>query len=140
MFRTLVLIGGFVLLTAADSPPALEKAFRGTIISTYPDGRTAELWMSPGGTYVSMGRKHDRHSGTWKVKGDKVCFKRGLFGYCTALPSGSAPFTTRAVTGETIQVRLVPGRRGGRAGWGGSESRAPATSWPRRRTPGSARR
>ncbi|HEY1878920.1 MAG TPA: hypothetical protein VGG68_03200 [Caulobacteraceae bacterium] len=116
MFRTLALIGGLVLLTAADSPPALESAFKGTIISTYPDGRTAELWMSPGGTYVSMGRKHDRHTGTWKVKGDKVCFKRGMFGYCTAIPTESASFTTKAVTGETIQVRLVPGRREGHDG------------------------
>jgi hypothetical protein len=111
MLRSLGLIAGLVLLTAADAPPTLEKAFTGTIVSTYPDGRTAELWMSPSGTYVSEGRKHDRHSGTWKVKGDKVCFKRGLFGYCTALPSGDRPFTTKAVTGETIQVRLVPGRR-----------------------------
>jgi hypothetical protein len=105
------LIAGLVLLTAAEAPPALQKAFAGTIVSTYPDGRTAELWMSPGGTYTSEGRRHDRHSGHWKLKGDKVCFNRGLFGYCTAMPSESA-FTTKAVTGETIQVRLVPGRAG----------------------------
>lgn len=116
MLRTLMLAGALVLLTAADRPATLEKAFSGTIISTYPDGRTAELWMNPDGTYVSMGRRHDRHSGTWKVKGDKVCFKRGLFGYCTALPSGNGSFTTKAVTGETIQVRLEPGRRGDNAG------------------------
>ena len=116
MIRNLALAAGLVLLTAAHAAPTLEKAFKSTIVSTYPDGRTAELWMSPDGKYVSMGRKHDRHTGTWKVKGDKVCFKRGLFGYCTALPSGNAPFTTKAVTGETIQVRLVPGRRGEDAG------------------------
>lgn len=112
MFRNLALIGGLILLTAADSPPALEKAFNGTVVSTYPDGRTAELWMKRDGTYVSEGRRHDRHTGTWKVKGDKVCFKRGLFGYCTELPSGEKPFTTKAITGETIQVRLVRGRQG----------------------------
>ena len=110
------LIGGLVLLTAATAakkPAALEKAFGGTIVSTYPDGRKAELWMNPSGTFTSMGRRHDRHSGRWTLKGDKVCFKRGLFGYCTVIPtSEGAAFTTKAVTGETIQVRLVPGRQG----------------------------
>ena len=116
MLRYLGLIGGLVLLTAASAPPpALEKAFTGTIVSTYPDGRTAKLWMKPSGDYVSMGHRHDRHTGHWVLKGEKVCFKRGLFGYCTALPSENS-FTTKAVTGETIQVRLVPGREGETAG------------------------
>jgi hypothetical protein len=113
MLQSLGLIGGMVLLAtaSASAPPALEKAFRGTIVSTYPDGRTAELWMNPDGTYTSMGRRHDRHSGHWALKGDKVCFKRGLFGYCTAIPSES-DFSTKAVTGEPIKVRLTPGRDG----------------------------
>ena len=116
MLRILGPIGALVLLTAADAPPALEKAFTGTIVSTYPDGRTAELWMNPSGTYTSMGRRHDRHSGQWTLKGDKVCFRRGLLGYCTLFPTGQASFTTRAITAETIQVRLVPGRQGENAG------------------------
>src|SRR5436190_10644124 len=115
LLRTLGLIGGLVLLTAAAPPPSLDKAFKGTIVSTYPDGRTAKLWMSPSGTYVSEGRRHDRHSGRWTVKGEKVCFKRGLFGYCTQIPTETS-FTTKAVTGERIQVRVAPGREGERAG------------------------
>jgi hypothetical protein len=67
--------------------------------------------MNPDGTFVNEGRRHERHKGKWKVSGDKVCFKRGIFGYCTAIPSGDEPFTTKAVTGETIQVRLKPGRQ-----------------------------
>jgi hypothetical protein len=114
--RMLAPLGALLLLAAADAPPALQKAFAGTIVSTYPDGRTAELWMNPSGTYTSMGRRHDRHSGHWKLKGDKVCFKRGLFGYCTAIPESGRSFTTKAVTGETIQVRLVPGRQGETSG------------------------
>lgn len=114
MLRVLGVIGASVLLMAATAPSDLEKAFRGTIVSTYPDGRTAKLWMAPSGTYTSMGRRHDRHSGHWTLKGDKVCFKRGLFGYCTAIPTETS-FTTKAVTGETIQVRLTPGREGEQA-------------------------
>ena len=116
MLRTLGLVGGLVLLTAAaPPPPSLQKAFKSTIVSTYPDGRIAKLWMNPSGTFTSMGRRHDRHTGRWAVKGDKVCFKRGLFGYCTAIP-GDTAFTTKAVTGETIQVKLEPGRKGESAG------------------------
>jgi hypothetical protein len=111
MIPTLGALAGMALLTAAAAPPQLEKAFHGTIVSTYPDGRTAKLWMKPDGNFTSMGRRHDRHRGRWSLKGDKVCFKRGLFGYCTALPTDSV-FTTKAVTGEQIKVRLVPGRAG----------------------------
>lgn len=113
------MISGLVLTAVAGAPappPTLEKAFHGTIVSTYPDGRTAELWLNPNGTYTSMGRRHDRHSGRWNLKGDKVCFRRFWFTYCTEIPATQADFTTRAVTGETIRVRLVPGRNGERAG------------------------
>ena len=113
MLRSVGLLGASLLLVAAaPPPPSLQKAFTGTIVSTYPDGRIAKLWMKPSGEFTSEGRRHDRHTGRWSVKGDKVCFKRGLFGYCTALPTGARSFTTKAVTGETIQVRLEPGRAG----------------------------
>ena len=116
MIRILSLAGAAVLLMAAAPPPQLQKAFAGTIVSTYPDGRTAELWMKPDGQFTSMGRRHDRHAGHWKLSGDTVCFKRGFFGYCTAIPTDGNSFTTKAVTGETIQVRLEPGRKGESAG------------------------
>jgi len=118
MLRIVGLMGMFVMLAAAAAappPPELQKAFSGTIVSTYPDGRIAKLWMNPDGTFASEGRRHDRHKGRWSVKGEKVCFKRGLFGYCTQMPSDSE-FTTKAVTGEKIRVRLEPGRKGEKAG------------------------
>jgi hypothetical protein len=110
MLKTSALLAAAVLLTAA-APAALQPAFTGTIVSTYPDGRTAELWMNPSGSFTSEGRRHDRHTGRWTLNGDKVCFHRGLGQFCTPIPS-SAEFTTRAFTGETIKVRVVPGRRG----------------------------
>jgi hypothetical protein len=103
-------------LAASDAPPVLDKAFEGTIVSTYPDGRKSELWMRKDHTFTSEGRRHDRHTGTWSVKGSKVCFRRGIFGYCTAVPTSDSDFTMKAVTGETVRVRLVPGRAGEHAG------------------------
>lgn len=113
MLRILTVIAGIVFLTAAASPQssALKKAFTGTIVSTYPDGRTADLWLNPNGTFVSIGRNHDRTTGRWGLRGEKVCFTRLVFTWCTKMPNGVAPFTTKAVTGETIQVRLAPGRQ-----------------------------
>jgi hypothetical protein len=120
MIRISGLIGLAALMAAtsaaAEAPPALKKAFAGTIVSTYPDGRKAELWLNPDGSYTSEGRRHDRHRGRWKMKGDNVCFKRMIFTYCTAVPSDAGSFTTKAVTGETIRVRLEPGRRGEQEG------------------------
>jgi hypothetical protein len=117
MLRILGLTGVALLLMAASepAPPALEKAFNGTIVSTYPDGRKAELWLHPDGSYTSEGRRHDRHTGRWKLRGERVCFKRMMFTYCTPIPNGTA-ITTKAVTGETIHVRLEPGRGSEKSG------------------------
>lgn len=114
MMKPLLLTAALVVCTA-DAPAALQKAFEGTVVSTYPDGRTSELWLQPNGDYTAMGRKHERTGGHWSIKGDKLCFKRthpwAPFGYCMALPTETT-FTTKAVTGEMIQVRLEPGRSG----------------------------
>jgi hypothetical protein len=106
-----------VMLAAAAPPPAIQKAFGNTIVSTYPDNRTAELWLHPSGAYDAMGRRGDRSSGHWRIKGDKLCLKQDrpatlpFFSYCTPIPSEDT-WTAKAVTGERIQVRLVKGRRG----------------------------
>ncbi|HTK35907.1 MAG TPA: hypothetical protein VL358_11560 [Caulobacteraceae bacterium] len=110
-----------VLCTAADKPaptnPGLAKAFRGTVVSTYPDGRQAELWLNPDGSYTAEGRRHDRSSGHWKLKDDdRICLRQSQpptlpFSYCTSVPDGGAGgWSAKAVTGEKIQVRIVAGR------------------------------
>ena len=105
-----------VMLGAASPPPIIQRAFKNTIVSTYPDNRKAELWLQASGTYAAMGRRGDRSNGRWRIKGDRLCLKQDhpatlpFFRYCTPIPSQDH-WTTKAVTGETIQVRLVKGRR-----------------------------
>lgn len=98
---------------AADAPEALKRAFGNTIVSTYPDGRTGLLWLKADGSYTAKGRRRTPSSGTWSVKGERICLKqtkpsRGPFSYCTALPSGES-WSARAVTGERITVKLHKG-------------------------------
>src|SRR5207249_1593703 len=67
---------GLAVLCGAADRSLVSAAFGNTIVSTYPDGRTAELWLHPDGGYDAMGRRKDPSSGHWKVKGEKVCLKQ----------------------------------------------------------------
>lgn len=115
-----IIIAALALSAAAraDAPPTqLQQAFGNTILSTYPDGRTARLWLQPNGAYTAEGRRRDPSSGHWKVSGQRICLTQSRpiaspFAYCTAVPSGSmgTVWSARAVTGETIRVKIVQGR------------------------------
>jgi hypothetical protein len=105
--------------TAASSSP-VDEAFGNTVVSTYPDGRTAELWLAPDGSYTGQGRHHDMSSGHWKVEGAKLCLKQSRpiafpFSYCPPLPSSGlgAPWAGKAPTGEVTQIKLVHGHVAG---------------------------
>jgi hypothetical protein len=119
--RPFALVPVLVALGAAGPPPMIQKAFGNTIVSTYPDNRQARLWLQPSGAYTAMGRRGDVTNGHWKIDGAKLCLKQDhpaiarLFSYCTPIPT-SRSWTTKAVTGETIQVRLVKGGRKAAAG------------------------
>ena len=94
----------------ADS---VQKAFGNTIVFTYPDGRTALLWLRPGGEFSGKGRRRLLYSGTWAEKGDKLCLKQSRpiplpFSYCTPIPSGPH-WTGKAITGEPLTLKLLPG-------------------------------
>lgn len=115
-FAGLVVLGG-----AAPSPVA--QAFGGTIVSTYPDGRTAELWLKPDGGYSAKGRRGDGSSGHWKINGEKLCLTQSSplpipFSFCTGLPAGGLhqAWSSKAVSGEPIRVKLVKGRFEGKTG------------------------
>jgi hypothetical protein len=106
---------------AADAVPSdkralLDKAFGSTIVSTYPDGRQAELWLKADGSYTAEGRRHDPSKGHWDVKNDKLCLHPSNipFSWCTGVPPGgmSRPWSAKAATGEPITIKLVKGMHG----------------------------
>jgi hypothetical protein len=118
-----VAVGAALCCLAAapqKSNPALEVAFNNTVVSTYPDGRHAELWLNRDGTYKAMGRRKDLSDGHWSLKGGKVCLRQSHplavpFSYCTPLRAGGVgtSWAAKAVTGEAVKVKIVAGRTGG---------------------------
>ena len=101
---------------AANGSP-VQSAFGNTIVSTYPDGRTGLLWLNANGTYTAKGRRRTPSSGTWTVRGRKVCLKQNEpgaapFAFCTAFRPGGVgtSWIAKAVTGEKISIKLVAGR------------------------------
>jgi hypothetical protein len=126
MIRKLALAGGaaaLILAGVAQAASPMSGAFGNTILSTYPDGRTAELWLHPDGRYDAEGRKGDASSGQWSTKGEKLCLKQvkpssSFIAFCRPMPAEglAAGYSTKAVTGETIKVKLVHGRAKGHQG------------------------
>ena len=115
---SIVLAAASVLAAGAPALAAsLDEAFNNTIVSTYPDGRTARLWLNKDGSYTAEGRRHDPSSGHWTMKGDKVCLRQSKpmsvpFKFCTPAFQGGvgSTWSAKAVTGEPIRVKLVAGR------------------------------
>ena len=123
MMRPFAFLGLCAMLIgsgAMTAPPSVEKTFGNTIVSTYPDGRTAELWLQADGAYTGKGRRGERSSGRWRVTGERLCLKQSRpisapFSFCTVIPDGGvgADWSTKAVTGELIRVNLVKGSYSG---------------------------
>ncbi len=119
MIATLLFAATLASASGRADPSPLQAAFGATIVSTYPDGRTARLWLHPDGAYDAQGRRRDQSSGHWSLKGDKVCLRQSRpfpapFAYCASVPHGGvgASWSGKAVTGESIQLKLVAGRGG----------------------------
>ena len=102
---------------ASPTEHDLAPAFGNTLLSTYPDGRTARMWLQPGGRFEGRGRRGGLSSGTWRVRDGQVCFSQrqplplpGSF--CTPIVPGGigSHWAAKAVTGETIRVDLIAGR------------------------------
>jgi hypothetical protein len=119
--RTLALAAGLLAVAIAAPAPSMAApdvgvAFGNTVVSTYPDGRTALLWLKADGSYTAIGRRKKPSSGRWSLKGAKICLKQvkpvpGPFSYCTDAPNGAigTRWKAKAVTGEPITVTLVRG-------------------------------
>lgn len=116
MLKALVFVAALALSHEAVAASPLAPAFGNTVVSTYPDGRTGLLWLQPDGTYTAKGRRRTASSGRWELAGEKVCLKQSKpvavpMRYCTPIPrAGGATWSAKAVTGETIRVKIVPGR------------------------------
>ena len=118
MNKSLLIAAALVALPAMGQAAAnIDAAFGNTIVSTYPDGRQAKLWLNADGTYRAQGRRGKPSSGRWALKGEQICLSQkkpviGPFPYCTAVKSGGVGTTWigKAVTGEKIRITLVAGR------------------------------
>jgi len=119
MTRTLACITAFIALTGSAggaTPSPVQAAFGNTLVSTYPDGRKAALWLRPEGDYTIRGRRGDISGGHWRLKDDKVCLRQARpfpvpFSFCSPIPSNPAggSWLAKAFTGETIRMELVKG-------------------------------
>jgi hypothetical protein len=115
IFATAAAASAFLVAGADQSE--LAAAFKNTVVSTYPDGRTARLWLSSDGSYTAEGRRKDRSSGRWKLKGDQICLRQSHpatlpLAYCTAVPPGGvgSTWSAKSVFGDPLKVKLVAGR------------------------------
>jgi hypothetical protein len=92
-------------------------AFGNTVVSTYPDGRTALLWLHSDGTYTAKGRRRTDSSGRWTMKAQQVCLKQSKpipmpMAFCSVIPENAvgASWSAKAVTGEIVKVKIVRGK------------------------------
>jgi hypothetical protein len=112
-----VCLGLLIAPATAIANTPIDGAFGNTIVSTYPDGRTARLWLHPDGSYDAKGRRGDPSSGRWSLKGARVCLRQAKpfpapFSFCTGIGEArvGAAWKGKAVTGEAISIRLVKGQ------------------------------
>lgn len=111
------MLGAAASGATAEPAPDLGPAFRNTIVSTFPDGRRARLWLEPDGAYHAEGRDAGRSSGRWSIQGERICLRQrrpfpSPMTWCTEIrePQVGAVWTTRGLSGEMVRVEVVAGR------------------------------
>ena len=111
-------VAATVLVAPVQASP-VDEIIGNTILSIYPDGRTGELWLQADGSYTGEGRRGEPSSGHLSVSGAKLCLRQSKplpipLAFCAGVPADGlrTGWTRKAITGETIRVRLVRGRVG----------------------------
>lgn len=106
-----------LVATAALAVPPIEAAFGNTVVTTFPNGQTQQLWLAQGGAYTAKGRRGQDSSGRWRLKGEEVCLQQlkpfpAPIVYCTPVPqdAATATWTSKAVNGQPITLKMVPGK------------------------------
>lgn len=117
MFDLLILAAAGPSTASAPSAAEMEQAFANTIVSTYPDGREAKLWLERDGSYRAQGRRGDPSSGRWSLRVDKLCLKQSRpfpvpFSYCSPRVQAAlgSSWAGKAITGEKVRIELRAGR------------------------------
>ena len=96
------MLTSLILAAVLSQTPAgatdLAPAFGNTLVSTYPDGRTARMWLQANGRYEGRGRRGGASSGTWTVRAGEVCFgqRRPIWSpraFCTPIVRGGVGTT-----------------------------------------------
>ncbi|WP_309605032.1 hypothetical protein [Phenylobacterium sp.] len=113
----LVLVSLVPGLAFSAQAEGVAAAFGNTVATTYPDGRTQEIWLEPGGTWTGIGRTHKPFSGAWTQKGEKICLRQQRptsfpFSYCPAFPASAHVgdgWASKDFFGTPIQVKLLAG-------------------------------
>ncbi len=111
------------ILTVAGASSAmaessgLEPAFGNTIVSTHPDGRQARLWLNADHTFRAQGRRGNRSSGGWRIRGNQLCLtqRRPIpipIPYCHSFQRRSVGqrWNDTAVNGDAVTNQIVAGQ------------------------------
>ena len=117
----IIFLGALAAITFANQAYAnngldISPAFKGTIVSTFPDGRSTKLWLARDGSYRATSRDGKLSNGHWKIEGERMCLRqeepvKAPFDYCTDLPQRlDASWQGKSALGLPVTIKLVSGR------------------------------
>lgn len=122
MSAAIVGVGALAIAVLAPAPvpvEILEPAFRNTIVSVYPDGKSTKLWLDRNGQYEALRANGQRTGGSWQLKGGKLCMtqRRPIYvplTFCTVVPSLKGgigvSWMAKGLKGEPVRHTVVQGR------------------------------
>jgi hypothetical protein len=113
---TILLVAG---TSHGDTPTGIDEAFGATIVFTYDDGRTSELWLTADHKFTLDSRAPHHYRGAWVVRGQELCLKgsglaRLFSAHCYTIPPPplglhDPNWTQLMPVGGVAHVKLVQG-------------------------------